>query len=241
MTYFLTFGDDKYTNSKKRIYHEAINSNLFDYIAIYGPNDLSKEFIEKTSPYIHENRGCGFWLWKSFLLKKTFDNMNEGDFCVYADAGCTINPYGGERFEYYKSLIKETGVLSFRMDGLNEEAYTTEEIFKEFNITDDSIRKSGQIMATILIFMKNEKSVKLIDDFYNLALSKAKLFSDENNFAGNCSRFIDARHDQSCFSVMRKVYGSTEIIDETYADSMEGWNKKIYETKMPFLATRIRN
>jgi hypothetical protein len=239
MICFLTYGDDKYTNSKKRIYQEAINSNFFDHITIYSRNDISKEFIEKTSPYIHDPRGGGFWLYKSFLLKKTFDMMSEGDFCVYADAGCTINPYGLERFEYYQNLIQESGVLSFRMDGLNEEAYTSEAIFKEFNVTDDSIRKSGQIMATILVFKKNEKSTKLINDYYNLAITKTNLFSDDC-VTGNCVGFVDFRHDQSILSVMRKVYGSTEIIDETYADNMGKWNFKIYQEKIPFLATRIR-
>jgi hypothetical protein len=189
------------------------------------------------------NRGGGFWLWKSFFLKKTFENMQENDFCVYADAGCSINPYGLNRFEFYKNSISthNSGVLSFRMDGLDEERYTTEEIFKHFFIEkSDIIRISGQIMATILIFQKNSISQKLIDDYYNSAISKPNLFSDDFNLTNNCERFVDNRHDQSILSVLRKIYNTFEIQDETYADSLEGWNNLIYIKKIPFLATRIR-
>lgn len=243
MDYFFSYGDHKYNNSKQRINNEATTFG-FDKINIYGREHLDLEFLQKTSPYINNHRGGGYWLWKSFFLKKTFDQMEEGDCCVYADAGCTVNPNGKDRFNYYKDLINTSGsgILSFRMDGLDEERYTTEEIFKHFGIEDNSeIRKSGQIMATILVLIKNEKSQKLVDEYYNLAVTKPNLFSDDFNFTNNSPRFVDNRHDQSILSVMRKKYSTSEIQDETYADTMEGWNKLYFQTKIPFLSTRIRN
>ena len=95
-------------------------------------------------------------------------------------------------------------------------------------------------MATILIMRKCEKSISLVNEYYNLALSNPKLFSDDYNKEGNCGRFIDNRHDQSLLSVLRKKHGSVEILDETYADTIDGWNNLIYIKKIPFLATRIR-
>lgn len=243
MDHFFSYGDQKYTNSKLRIKNEALNFG-FDKVNIYGREDLDLDFVEKTIPYINNPRGGGYWLWKSFFLKKTFDEMSDGDFCVYADAGCTVNPNGKDRFNYYKDLINTSGsgILSFRMDGLDEERYTTEEIFKHFGISFDSeIRKSGQIMATILVLLKNQKSQKLVDEYFELAMTKPNLFSDDYNFVNNCERFVDNRHDQSILSVMRKKYQTAEIQDETYADTMEGWNKLYFQTKIPFLATRIRN
>lgn len=243
MDFFLSYGDDKYSNSKLRIENES-KSFGFDNVNIYGRNDIDEEFVNKTSPYINSARGGGYWLWKSFFLKKTFDKMSFGDYCVYADAGCTINPNGKDRYEYYKKLIleNESGVLSFRMDGLDEELYTTEEIFKNFGVENNSdIRKSGQIMATILVFCKTIKSQKLVDDYYNLAITRPNLFSDDFNYSNNSERFVDNRHDQSILSVMRKRNTSVEIVDETYSGTMEGWNDLYYGKKIPFLATRIRN
>ena len=242
--YFFSYGDDKYRNSRIRIENEAKNCGFIDDIKIYGPSDIDSDFIDKTKPYIDMARGGGYWLWKSFFLKKTFLTMNNGDICIYADAGCSINPYGKERFDFYKKIMLEnkTGVLSFRMDGLDEERYTIEEIFKHFNIEMDSnIRTSGQIMATILVMIKTDKSQELVDEYYSLAITKPNLFSDDFNNFNNCARFVDNRHDQSILSVMRKKYATAEIKDETYADTMDGWNNLVYFQKIPFLATRIRN
>lgn len=242
MVYFLSYGDDKYANSKIRIRQEAEAIGIFDQIDIYEPKDIDPSFLEFTKPYSSYPRGGGLWLWKSFLLKKTFANMKEGDYCVYADAGCMVNPHGSGTFLQYMKLLKhDSGIISFRMDGLDEEQYTTEEIFKFLQIeTNSPIRKSGQIMATILIMRKCENSTKLVNDYYNLAITNPKLFSDEFNNSGNCERFIDNRHDQSILSVLRKKHGSVEIIDETWAPDMNAWNNLIFIKKIPFLATRIR-
>jgi hypothetical protein len=243
MTYFISYGDDKYTNSKNRIKAEAINSGFFDVVNVYGRQDISEEFLQKTRPYIDMPRGGGYWLWKSFFLKKTLEEMSEGDYCVYVDAGCSVNPYGIDRFDFYKDLLGRSGILSFQMgEGAVEEKFTTGAIFNHLNIAETStIRKTGQIVGGILIIRKCEKSLKLINEYYDAAINHTHLFSDEHNSTGNSSNFIDNRHDQSILSVLRKVYNSTTIEDETYADNMEGWNDLISNKKIPFLATRIRN
>jgi hypothetical protein len=96
-------------------------------------------------------------------------------------------------------------------------------------------------MATMIIFRKCDKSLKIINDFYNLSLDDTVLFSDEFNKVGNCERFIDNRYDQSIFSVLRKKYETVEIVDETWAPDNNGWNNLYYVKKIPFLATRIRS
>jgi hypothetical protein len=242
MTYFISYGDDKYSNSKNRIKAEAINSGFFDVVNVYGRQDISEEFLEKTKPYIDMPRGGGYWLWKSFFLKKSLDIMNENDYCVYIDAGCSVNPFGLKRLnEYFKLLENKEGILSFQIQ-VEEEKYTTGAIFRYFNIADNSdILKSGQIVGGILVFKKCQNTINLINEYYNLAVNETKLFSDENNYAGNSENFVDNRHDQSILSVLRKIYDSVIIEDETYADTMEGWHNLIYNKKIPFLATRIRN
>ena len=127
-------------------------------------------------------------------------------------------------------------------EGAAEEKFTTGVIFNHFNIPEtSSIRKTGQIVGGILIIRKCEKSIKLINEYYDAAINHAHLFSDEHNTTGNSSNFIDNRHDQSVLSVLRKIYNSTSIEDETYANTMEAWHDLIYNKKIPFLATRIRN
>jgi hypothetical protein len=234
--HFISYGDHNYLNSKARISAEAKNFG-FDTVAIFEPQDLSEEFIKQTRPFIHESRGGGYWIWKAYILKETLGGIEEGDLLVYADAGCHINIHGKPRFQEYIDLLdtNDTGIISFEMPGLKEEYYTTESVFEYFSIgKDDLLRKSGQFVANTLIMKKCDKLINLIEEFYEIAVSRPDLFSDQYNNLNRSEIFIDHRHDQSIFGLLRKRMGSIVIKDETWA---ENFDELIH---VPILAKRIR-
>jgi hypothetical protein len=252
--YFFSYGDDKYKLSKERINFEAKQFG-FDKVNVYGPEDLEQDFISKTHPFISHPRGGGYWLWKPYFLKKTFDMMNDGDICVYADAGCTINPNGLDRFEEYLSTMKKegTGILRFVFGGCKEEIFTNNKVFEFFGKDEDiSFIESDHLMATILIFEKNENSTAFVDKYYQITCTNPEIFSDDFNGYNPRPNYKDHRHDQSVSSCLVKFYKFSTIDDETYCTpevvkmniqpgSMEAWRYLYYENKIPFLATRIRN
>ena len=240
-TFFISYGDNNFIQSKNRIRHEAINMG-FDDVNVYGPEDISKSFIEQTLPFISYPRGGGYWLWKSFFIKQTFDKMKDNDICVYTDAGCHVNIHGKQRLQEYYDMINQSssGIISFHLGDLQEEWYTTEKVFEFFDIPSDdiAIRKSSQYMSTILIMRKCDATVKLINKYYEIATTQPVLFSDNYNEYKKNPTFRDHRHDQSIFSILRKQYGSVVIPDETYnGDNAQNWNALKH---IPFLSTRIK-
>lgn len=245
--YFFSFGDEKYQKSKDRIKQEAINSGLFDDIQVYGPEDISEEFKQKVSPYWEMPRGFGYWLWKSFLLKKTFDEMEEGDYCVYADAGCTVNPNGKPRFEHYLSLLDndetQSGIFRYVFGNTAEKLFTNQKIFETLGKGEDlEFQNSDCLMATIMYFKKTEHSIKYVDKLMEITLEHPEIFSDEFNNYKRIPEFKDNRHDQSVTSCLVKIMGKAVIFDdETYAPDMQGWENLFYNVRVPILATRIRN
>ena len=53
------------------------------------------EFWVKHGNFIENNkRGYGYWLWKSYIVKKQLELMKEGDILLYADSGCVMNMNG---------------------------------------------------------------------------------------------------------------------------------------------------
>lgn len=245
MVYFFTYGDNNYQKSKNRIREEAMRCGFLDVIDIYGREDLSLDFIEKTKPYIDHPRGGGYWIWKTYLLKKTFEKMREGDYCVYIDAGCTINPMGGERFKYYLSLLdqSESGMFRLEHEKTPVELFTNEKVFEYFEGSEDEeLRKSDVLMGGVMIFKKNDNSQKFIDRYLEIAENDPYLFSDEFNDYKRTSKLIDHRHDQSVSSclVRREAPETVTFPDETYAPDVEGWQFLYSVQKVPFLATRIR-
>lgn len=255
--WFFTYGDDNFKDSKNRIKKEAEESHFFDKIFVFGPQHLDKEFIEKTKPYILSVKGGGFWLWQSYFLKHIFSQMNDGDYCFYVDAGCTINSSGKKRFfEYLKMLDStETGCVAFCMKDLKEYPWTNNLIVSVDNLyeyqwtngatleyfnSDDSIKNSFQLVAGISMFKKNELSCNLIDEYYKIAISRPDLFSDDHNNGYNVPGFKDHRHNQSVFSILRKKYNVLQVKDEVggaISLSQEDLESKL----IPIIATRLRD
>jgi hypothetical protein len=238
MIHFFSYGNNNYQNSKNRIKQEAYNMG-FDKVYVYGPEDLPKDFVEKTSPHINHPRGAGYWLWKSYFLKQIMDSADQNDFIIYADSGCHLNVHGKERLNQYFNYITmhESGFLGLQMDSGNlaEEYYTNEMVFEYFNIgPDDPIRKTGQYVGGILFIRKCQISQKIVDEYYNLAINRPDLFSDVHNDYKRTNVFRDHRHDQSILGLLRKKYGAVAIPDESWD---EDFRNKMH---VPILATRIR-
>jgi hypothetical protein len=254
MKYFITYGNDNYEIAKNRIEKEAVDSNFFDKVLIYGPKSIDEQFYSKFS-YLSNNffydnniKGGGFWLWKPYFVKVALDSINEGDILVYCDAGCTISKFGGERYNHYIDMLKQSefGIISFQMTHLPENNWTKKEVFDFFNLDPYSdIGKSGQYIGGVLIIMKKKHSIDLVNKWFEVASNNHNLFTDytieskENNIENfrtkiQIDQLKDHRHDQSILSILRKIHGSIVIHDETFIISKE-WNKISH---VPFLATR---
>jgi hypothetical protein len=237
MIHLISYGDNLYKNSKKRIYLEANNTGWFDTITVYGPEDIDDAFKERFHTILNKKRGGGYWLWKSYFIKKKIDEINENDILIYIDAGCTINSNGKNRFYEYIEMLNsgDEGNISFQMGHIEKE-WTTREIFEYFNVNDNNeIKNSGQILSTIRIMKKNENLIKILDLEMKTYQDNPLLITDYYNSNNQESCFKDNRHDQSVCSVIRKINKTILLTDESWFKF--GDEKSL---KYPFWATRRR-
>jgi hypothetical protein len=237
MIVFITYGDDKYINSKNRIAKEAADMNIFDNIIILGPNDLPANIPDMTKKVLNLPRGGGYWIWKPLIIKHELDKIQEDDILVYVDAGCYLNKGGINRFnEYFNYISDKTNnksLIRFYMDFIQEYKYTTSSILKYFNVENNNeITNSGQYVGGIQIIRKCDNSIRIINKWYNVAIEKPLLFTDFYNNIDKHNEFVDNRHDQSIFSIITKLNKEYvySIKDETYP----------YNDKYPIYAGRIR-
>jgi len=237
MIHLITYGNNYYNNSKKRLYNEALSSGWFNTITLYGPEDLDDEFTLNFKDILRQQKGGGYWIWKPYIIKKHLDKLQDNDILIYLDAGCSINKNGVQRFKDYINMVNnnDAGIISFQMDHI-EKKWTTIEIFKYFNIEEDSeVKNSGQVMATVQIIKKNPNSIKLLNLWNEVLYTNPLLFTDYYN-NNQQSYFKDNRHDQSVFSIIRKIHNSIILTDETVFVSY-GNEESL---KYPFWATRLR-
>ena len=213
--HFLSFGNKKYKNSIIRIGNEIQSINMVNYIHTYNEDDLMNitEFWEKHKNFVLSNeRGYGYWLWKSFLTLKTLDEMNEGDILIYADAGCEILVNNKPQFENLINLAKsdKSGFISFEMRCNIEKKWTKSDLFDYLNCFD--LKDTPQLHATYFVVKKCEKSMDIVKQWYNIS-SIYSLLDDTPSKIPNDVVFNEHRHDQSILSLLRKKY-NTMIIKE---------------------------
>jgi hypothetical protein len=235
---FLTYGDNKFPKSRRRIINQAQNLNLFTDCIAETPETLKLEEGWKEALKNEEfltvsqgQRGGGFYMWKPYIIYKNLHKLSDGDLLIYSDAGLTIrgnghppdmsvNPVGVERaiaqFGEHFSLLenKDQAWISriFNSDSLpnSESAWTKMDTFKHFNCLDDPhIINSPQLTSGRHIIKKCAQSLKIARAWWETAQSHPHFFDDSPSTVKNHQDFIENRHDQSVFSIIAKLHGVT--------------------------------
>jgi hypothetical protein len=238
--YFITFGSThNYSESLNRIRQEAENLGVFDKIIIYTEKDFDKDYLQKHGDFIKNNKtGYGYWIWKSYFTKKTFEIMDLNDILIYADCGCHLvnNDIAKNRLQTYITLCNRmnSGNIAFQMC-FPEKQYTKMDVFVRLNEVNEKMMESGQLVGGIFVMRKCINTINLINKYYELC-EEYKLIDNTESNTQNDTSFIAHRNDQSVFSILRKQMGCILIPDETWYNnfmSPEAQSK-------PILATRIR-
>ena len=233
--HFISYGNEKYVKAKHRIYNEAFNTNWFSSIKCCGKEDLSNSFRKEFKSILSMKRGGGYWIWKFDIILNKLERINNGEFLIYVDSGCTVNANGAKRLEEYIEMIKnnKSKIISFQMCH-QENAWATKQIFDSFGIPEnDPIEISGQYIGGIIIMQKCEDVINIFKDCLDKIRKDPLIITNHYNKNQRLC-FIDNRHDQSILSVARKIHGSIVIPDETYSVD---FNSETMQ-KIPFLATR---
>lgn len=233
--HLITYGNNHYTKSRDRLVNEAMNTGWFSSVIGYGEEDMSKEYTEEFKDILSLERGAGYWIWKSYFILKRLSEIEKGDVLIYLDAGCTIRRMARKRFDEYINMLENGCMISFRMSEHIEKHYTTKEIFEHFGVSHiDSITETGQYLGGIRIMKNNEETLRIMQLEYDTYKENRMLATDVFNDKQE-DYFIDNRHEQSIFSVIRKMNKTVVLEDETKQFPLKR------RKKYPFFAKRIQD
>ena len=158
--------------------------------------------------------------------------MNDNDILVYADSGCELNVNGIPKLIEYINVVNtyECGLLSFQMEHIIEKSWTKMDTIDYLNA--DYLKNTGQLMATIFIIRKCEHTVNLVNLWYSTCCNYHLIDDTPSELPNDCT-FVDHRHDQSIWSILRKKFGTISTYDETYDTN---WSNC---ANIPILSKRI--
>lgn len=223
--FLASFADSRYGNYLEAMRKGAVRSGFFDQIELYCEKDLDTDFLVKNGDFIRNHRrGYGYWIWKPQVCLQTFRKMQPDDILVYADAGCTINYRGKDKFDEYIATTQKEGAIAFQFHHL-ERTWTKGDLFQHLNTWE--FADTGQYHATFFFLKKNETNQIFLETWLQTA-EQYHLLTDHRSVHPNLPGFIEHRHDQSIFSLLQKkrgVKGSSDSHDH------KNWPFK-YETML---------
>lgn len=173
-------------------------NNVFKYTF----KDIPEDYIKKHRNIFSYGRGAGLWLWKPYLVTRTLEIINEGDWLFYNDAACFF-------VGRIKSLVdfaekKNKSMLMFELPLLNRQ-FCKRECYEYLGIKDNG---ENQVVGTYFLIKKTPDTVKIMKEWLSLCereelISPNRMRLDIDEFPD----FFSHREDQSLLSLICLKYG----------------------------------
>jgi len=233
---FITFGshnggfNSNYIDAATRLANQVKELKLFDEIIVYTGYNLKEdtEFWNKHSEFILNNRrGFGYWIWKSYIIKKTMENMNEGDILFFLDCGCEIEIEEKEWLEYCIEKVKTDKIIGTYALGQLENKWNKMDLIEKLNMNDDKYLNNIQRQSGANMFFIYKETRDLVNEWYDLSCDYHNI-DDSPSIKKNLETFIEHRHDQSVLSLLTKKYG---IYSDVKLDDNDNKCIKIYRNR----------
>lgn len=208
MIVFITFGAGKqnYVDAGKRLIQQAKSTGYFDKTILFTERDLKtdKEFWNKHSTFISKNRrGYGYWIWKSYIIKKTMETMKKGDILCYLDAGCEIGGSKQLLIPSFLDAVKTDKIIGSKT--CIERDWCKMDLLLHFNMQDSKFIDTAQRQSGALIIYTCPKTKFIMDLWYDTSCNY-HFIDDSKSNAKNLQCFKEHRHDQSILSLILKKY-----------------------------------
>lgn len=193
----INYSDENFRDAQKLNTKTAYTKGRVDKVIEYSPKDIDSEFYKKYEDILNCNRGGGYWLWKPYIILKTMNSMDNGDYLFYCDSGAAyIN-----KVEYLIDSLEKSNqdIMPFELP-LIEKQWTKTKTFELMGCNKSIFKENNQILATYILIKVSENSRKFIEQYLKFCTNKDCLI-DSNETE---KYLIEHRHDQSIFSLLCK-------------------------------------
>jgi hypothetical protein len=193
--FFINYSHNGFYESQIKALEFAKNFGF--YTIGYKFDDLDQDFKHKNEEILKQPRGAGYWIWKPYIILKTLNMMQDGDYLIYMDSGASLikNP------DDYLRMINHKGILSFSMSFHKQSTWCKKDCFEyvfgeEYDYADHS-----QILASYVFIQKNNQSVEFVKRWLEICQIR-QLIDDSDSISKNYSDFKEHRHDQAIYSLL---------------------------------------
>lgn len=210
--FHISFANEQFRLSARQLRRSAQNFGLKS--TIFTPYSRMLRPLRKAHPDIMASaRGVGYWLWKPYLVLQSLNQMSDGDFLLYTDAGVDIAADPSSIF----SEIGSTDVAVFRQH--EPLAYWTKrDAFVLTGADAETYWNTPILNAAFMAFRASEKSRRLASEWFAYCADR-RILTDDDNVCGlpNLPGYKDHRHDQSILSIVAAKHDVPTTVDPVNA------------------------
>lgn len=202
-----TFAGYSYTLklSQLRLVEQA--KKYFSGSAAFDENTPSIiQLFHKHTDISQYRRGAGFWMWKPYIILKTFEQLNEGDFVFYMDSGTDII---NDLTPLFNLCEQNNGFLFFENRSGNptgqiwkNNLWTKRDCFILMGCDELKYYTASQVDGAYILLQKNKHTIKFLNEYFNYCTDRRIITDEPNTLGSNLPEFIDHRHDQSILSLL---------------------------------------
>jgi len=210
-TVLVSFANERFFRSQGMLVESG--KKYFSGHASYTIDLLNNEFKDKNKHILQQPRGCGYWLWKPYIILNTLNLLKDGDLVFYVDSGNLI--INDPKPVIDLCLKEETGILLFEnRDGAppgtiwKNYMWTKYDCFERMGCTGEKYTEGNQIDGSYIIVQKNKFSVKFFNEYLKWCETD-EIITDLPSKKPNHKDYKDHRHDQSILSLLAIKYNIT--------------------------------
>jgi hypothetical protein len=211
MKVFVNYATENFFPARRFSSKMAMQVGGFDRVIENSPATLGAEFKHAHSAILSEPRGAGYWLWKPYCILTALNQVNDGDFVMYADSASHFIRSADPLFAL--PVLTGQDVIPFSLD-LPEAHWTKRDAFVLMDCDHQGFEQTSQRLASFILTRKSSQSVAFFQDYLNYC-SDPRILTDIENTSDlpNYTGFRDHRHDQSVFSLLSKKLGLSAFRD----------------------------
>lgn len=195
-----------------------------DYLTSYAENlglsnlAYSFDWLKQTSFYqenkeiLDEKTGCGYWLWKPYIILDAMNKLDDGQMIIYSDVGDIFHQ---NLFPYVENIMDEDDSCLLLIGGFPNKCLTKRDCFVFMDCDEEDYWDCIQLEAGMSFWKVCDKSKQIVSEWLEYCKDR-RIISDDENVSGkeNLSGFRGHFHDQSILTNLAVKHGLPAVTQQ---------------------------
>tara|TARA_R100001163_G_C5067440_1_gene206555 strand:+ start:4123 stop:4932 length:810 start_codon:yes stop_codon:yes gene_type:complete len=195
-------GHKEYREAQKKNTNWALKMGFS--VKEFNRSSIDSKFYIENKEILDEPLGCGYYLWKPYIIDQALSTIEENDYLVFCDSGSKFNFGTCENLKNFLD-INEIALIKHPRP---QYQVTKRDVYILMNLDNDKkYINYGQRVSGFIAIKKTPKTVKLVKEWLNYCCD-VRIIGDRPNVMGkpNHKGFVRNHHEQTVLSLLVKKH-----------------------------------